>query len=90
MSAGLRQRASRSRPLTRALAVALAGSLSAHAATAAVRTVTFGMVSADAPYWAIFMARDKGFYERHGIALDLVPDLAPYVDFTLADKVTRH
>lgn len=72
MSAGLRQRASRSRPLTLALAVALAGPLSAHADAAPVRTVTFGMVSANAPYWAIFVARDKGFYERHGIALDLV------------------
>ena len=30
------------------------------------------MVSANPNYWAIFVARDKGFYDKHGIKLDLV------------------
>jgi ABC-type nitrate/sulfonate/bicarbonate transport system substrate-binding protein len=46
--------------------------MSAPTAAAPARTVTFGIVSANPPYWAIFVARATGFYERHGIALDLV------------------
>ncbi len=38
----------------------------------AAETLTFGIVSANPNYWAIFVGRDKGFYERHGIKLDLV------------------
>jgi len=35
-------------------------------------TISFGIVSANPNYWAIFVARDKGFYDKHGIKLDLV------------------
>jgi len=41
-------------------------------AAQAADTITFGIVSANPNYWAIFVARDKGFYDRHGIKLDLV------------------
>jgi NitT/TauT family transport system substrate-binding protein len=53
------------------LAVVLAGLVSPGAAGAA-ETIAFGIVSANPNYWAIFVARDKGFYEQHGIRLDLV------------------
>jgi len=50
--------------------------LAAHAAwpgaARAAETLTFGIVSANPNYWAIYVARDKGLYERHGIALDIV------------------
>jgi NitT/TauT family transport system substrate-binding protein len=38
----------------------------------AADTISFGIVSANPNYWAIFVARDKGFYDKHGIKLDLV------------------
>jgi len=47
------------------------GALSPGAARAA-DTISFGIVSANPNYWAIYVARDKGFYERHGITLDIV------------------
>ena len=53
------------------LAAVLAGSLASGTAQAA-DTITFGIVSANPNYWAIFVARDKGLYEKHGIRLDLV------------------
>jgi ABC-type nitrate/sulfonate/bicarbonate transport system substrate-binding protein len=34
--------------------------------------ITFGIVSANPNYWAVFVGQDKGFYERHGIKLDVV------------------
>ena len=54
-----------------ALGEAVMAAAGAGAAQAA-DTITFGIVSANPNYWAIFVARDKGFYERHGVALDLV------------------
>ncbi len=41
-------------------------------AAGAAETLTFGIVSANPNYWAIFVAREKGLYERHGITLDIV------------------
>lgn len=61
----------RQRVRTSLLAVALAGSVWSGSAGAA-DTITFGIVSANPNYWAIFVAREKGFYEKHGIRLDLV------------------
>lgn len=58
--------------LTAALAAALAAVAAAPSAARAADTLTFGIVSANPNYWAIFVAREKGFYERHGIRLDLV------------------
>jgi NitT/TauT family transport system substrate-binding protein len=51
------------------LALALAA---APRAGAAADTISFGIVSANPNYWAIFIARDKGIYARHGITLDLI------------------
>lgn len=55
-----------------ALMVALAVHLGVPVPAAAVQTLTFGLVAASPPYWAIFVGRDKGFYERHGLAMDVV------------------
>jgi ABC-type nitrate/sulfonate/bicarbonate transport system substrate-binding protein len=52
--------------------VVAAGLAAAPAMAPAAQTITFGIVSANPNYWAIFVARDKGFYDRHGITLDLV------------------
>lgn len=41
-------------------------------AARAAETISFGIVSANPNYWAIFVGREKGFYERHGINLDIV------------------
>lgn len=54
------------------LAAALAAVAAAPGAARAADTLTFGIVSANPNYWAIYVARDKGFYERHGITLDVV------------------
>lgn len=54
------------------LGAALAGGAVPPGAARAAETLTFGIVSANPNYWAIFVAREKGFYERHGIKLDLV------------------
>ena len=62
----------RRRLLTLLLAVGLAAPAAAPTTARAAETITFGIVSANPNYWAIFVAREKGFYERHGIALDLV------------------
>ncbi len=53
------------------LALIVAGAALAGPAHAA-DTVTFGIVSANPNYTAIYTAQDKGFYERHGIRLDIV------------------
>ncbi len=54
------------------LVAALAAPAAWPGAARAAETLTFGIVSANPNYWAIYVARDKGFYERHGIALDIV------------------
>ena len=54
-----------------ALALAVLAWSAAPGAAAGAETLTFGVVSASPPYWALFAGRDKGFYERHGIVLDL-------------------
>ncbi len=51
-------------------AAALAGGMPGPARAA--ETISFGIVSANPNYWAIFVGREKGFYERHGINLDIV------------------
>ncbi|HEU5321934.1 MAG TPA: ABC transporter substrate-binding protein [Methylomirabilota bacterium] len=53
-------------------ALLLLAALLAPAAAPAAQTITFGIVSANPNYWAVFVGRDRGFYERHGITLDLV------------------
>ncbi len=63
------------RLLTVTLAAALAalGALgAAPRAARAAEIISFGIVSANPNYWAIYVARDKGFYERHGVTLDIV------------------
>lgn len=57
--------------MMRRLLLALALLLAAPPAHAA-DTIAFGIVSANPNYWALFVARDKGFYDKHGIKLDLV------------------
>jgi NitT/TauT family transport system substrate-binding protein len=57
------------------LTLSLAAALAAPAVPGVARaadTLTLGIVSANPNYWAIYVARDKGFYERHGIKLDVV------------------
>jgi len=38
----------------------------------AAETITFGIITPSSLYWPIFVGKEKGFYERNGIALDLV------------------
>jgi len=54
------------------LAAALAAGAAWPGAVRAAETLSFGIVSANPNYWAIFVGREKGFYERHGVKLDLV------------------
>ena len=54
------------------LAAALAGPATWPGAAWTAETITLGIVSANPNYWAIFVAREKGFYERHSITLDIV------------------
>jgi len=54
------------------LALVFAAPLLAPNLAGAAETITLGIVSANPLYWAVFAGRDKGFYERQGIKLDLV------------------
>jgi len=60
--------------MTRVWIALLAAALAAApAAGQPAKTISFGIVSANPPnYWAIFVARDRGLYDRHGVTLDLV------------------
>ncbi len=59
--------------MLRALAAILLALLAlSPAAAAAPETLTLGIVAVAPLSWPVFVARDKGFYERQGVTLDLV------------------